>query len=201
MSQNADWGAPPPTHGHIPSVTLPPKSGTITLVEPTTTTAGMDHVVAERPRSKTFVSSKGWTVDTLVGRGPRFQKVPRVSARSPRLFSKIKEHERSGIPLIIQGWHKHGKWPKEMFTVDWFREHGQQGMHAVHVGGATSEPCCYLLLDAKARNVHDWTDRDISIHDLIAKQRALSPSIAPGGEYFINLHSHPFVGLAKSVLL
>jgi hypothetical protein len=137
-----NWGAPPP-NSHIPSATEPSILGSVSPL-PTrdqpltnaTTTTSMEYVVAEQSRSRIFVSSKDWTVDALVKRGPRFREVPRVSALQPlpKLVAAIETHERSGVPLIIEGWHKHPEWPKNKFTVDWFREHGQQGTHAVIAG-------------------------------------------------------------------
>ena len=146
ISQQVDWGASPPTHGHISSATALPKSGTIPPQSPleplpdATTTTAMEYVAVERSRSKCSVSSKDWTIDGLIKRGPRFQKVPRVSAlmSSKQLLAAIEHHECSGTPLIIEGWHKHPKWPKKQFTVDWLREHGRQGTHAVYLGDATS---------------------------------------------------------------
>jgi hypothetical protein len=150
MSQTVDWGAPPPTL-HIPSATGSPESGTtapllFTSVHNAPTTTNMEYVI-EEPRQKTFVSSKDWTVDALLERGPRFHKIDRVSATGPlpNLLSAIETHERSGLPLIIEGWHKHKGWPKDIFTVDWFRERGQQGMHAVNTCCGTSQFFMLLL--------------------------------------------------------
>ncbi|KIM87236.1 hypothetical protein PILCRDRAFT_305221 [Piloderma croceum F 1598] len=168
MSQTVEWGAPPPTRSHMAPATLPPESGTTTPLSSSvhrnaTTTSRMEYVVEDAPRSKIFVSSKDWTVDALLQQGPpSFKKVARISIKEPlpKLRSAIEFHERSGQPLIIEGWHNHKDWPMDIFTVDWFREHGQQ--------------------EAKARNVHDWTDINIPIHELIRKQRAIPTSITPG---------------------
>ena len=190
MSQTVEWGAPPPTRSHTAPATVLPESGTTPLSSSVhdATATRMEYVVEDAPRSKSFVSSKDWTVDALLQQGPpSFKKVARISITepSPKLRSAIEIHERSGQPLIIEGWHNHKNWPKDIFTVDWFREHGQQGTHAVLA-------CCYRLTvsfhapsEAKARNVHDWTDINIPIHELIRKQRAIPTSIAPGGELFL----------------
>lgn len=151
-----------------------------------TTAVNMDYVVTEPPHSK-IISSKDWTVDALVKRGPRFQRVPRVSATAPvsRLCSVIEDHERTGIPLIIEGWHKHRKWDKKLFTVDWFREHGRQGVLAVIP--VLSDVLTLCSLDVKARNVHDWSDKNVLISELIDKQRAISTSITPDGKCLLDL--------------
>jgi hypothetical protein len=130
MLQTVEWGAPPPTIGHNPPATTS-ELGTTSPLSPSTdaTTKKMEYVVAEVPPSKTCVSSEGWTVDKLVGSAQRFRKVPRVSAlaSTQTLLSAIEDYERSGIPLIIEGWHKHQNWPKDIFSVHWFGEHGQTG--------------------------------------------------------------------------
>ena len=145
MSQTVEWGAPPPTRSHTASATFPPESGTTTPLSSTrvhnATTTRMEYVVEDAPRSKSSVSSKDWTVDALLQHGPptrSFKKVARISITEslPKLRSAIEFHERSGKPLIIEGLHNHENWPKDIFTVDWFREHGQQGAHAVIA-------CCY----------------------------------------------------------
>jgi hypothetical protein len=188
IAQTRDWGAPPPVLGHVPATTpsnlgtTPPLLATEPSVSDATTTVNMECVVTEPSHSK-IISSKDWTVDALVKRGPRFQKVPRVSATAPipQLCSAIEHHERNGIPLIIEGWHRHRKWDKKLFTVDWFREHGRQG--ALAVIPVLSDFLTLCSLDVKARNVHDWSDKDVLISELIDKQRAMSTSITPDGEY------------------
>jgi hypothetical protein len=136
MSQTVEWGAPPPNRSHTAPATVPPESGTTTPLSSTrvhnaTTTSRMEYVVEDAPRSKIFVSSKGWTVDALLQQGPSFKKVARISITEPlpKLRSAIEFYERSGRPLIIEGWHNHQNWPKDIFTVDWFRDNGQQGTY------------------------------------------------------------------------
>jgi len=34
----------------------------------------------------------------------------------------LKEYERKGVPLVVEGFHKHPEWPQEMFSLDSFAE-------------------------------------------------------------------------------
>ncbi|KAH7912236.1 hypothetical protein BJ138DRAFT_1084054 [Hygrophoropsis aurantiaca] len=108
---------------------------------------------------KTFVTTKDWTLQNLVECAPHFRCIPRVSLQDPNLYKTIDYHEKEGIPLIIEGWQNHHKWPKDMFTLEWLREHGDQ--------------------NAYARNIHTWTDLKLSLPDLIDRLRASAPFSAP----------------------
>ncbi|KAH7929751.1 hypothetical protein BV22DRAFT_107094 [Leucogyrophana mollusca] len=110
---------------------------------------------------KSFVTTKGWTMEGLVERAPHFRPIPRVAAQDPRLHEIINQHEIDGVPLIIEGWHHHKKWPKELFELEWLREHGDP--------------------NAFARNVHTWADLKLPLPDLIDKLRA-SPQFATPDE-------------------
>lgn len=75
------------------------------------------------------LSTKGWTVDGLVALGPRMRHIPRISASIAQgeLEAYIREHEESGTPLIVEGWHKTDFWPGEkLFGMDWLLEHGDE---------------------------------------------------------------------------
>ncbi|THH13931.1 hypothetical protein EW146_g6333 [Bondarzewia mesenterica] len=102
-----------------------------------------------------FISTREWTLDHLVATGRHFQEVPRISIDHEDLASTIEAHEKSGIPLIVENFHKHHNWPKGMFSLEWFATHGQQ--------------------DLMVRNVCNRTDLDMSMMDFIAKSRATSP--------------------------
>lgn len=73
-------------------------------------------------------SCKHWTLDGLLGHSPRFKAIRRVSAlQDPRELAKIiSKFDETGEPLIIEGWHKHVKWDRNLFTPAHFCEHGQQ---------------------------------------------------------------------------
>lgn len=199
MSETVEWGSTPPNHPsplselvHAP-VNIISRGELLATALPDAPTASqksaspdMEYVLEHQGPPKTTISSKDWTVDGLVERGKRFEKVARVSihASSAEVAAAIEYHELAGTPLIIEGLHKHKSWPKEMFEIDWFREHGEKGM-SVHSLVAQSCLTQSFMLDAKARNVHDWIDRDISLDELIDKQRAIGSYITPEGMYFI----------------
>lgn len=62
------------------------------------------------------ISTRDLTLSDLLRQG--FLPVPRFSFRSENLESQVKHHEKSGVPLIIEGWHKHHRWSKEIFSID-----------------------------------------------------------------------------------
>jgi hypothetical protein len=73
-------------------------------------------------------STFGWDPENIVASGTRFRHAPRVSASMPRdeMLATIAEHEKSGVPLVIEGWHQHPDWPGELFTLDWLEQHAPQ---------------------------------------------------------------------------
>ena len=72
-----------------------------------------------RPQ-KPEISTAGWTLDSILQSSKRFHLVPRVPCSNVGLQAAIDAYEDSGVPLIIEGWHKHEKWPKDMFGIDSF---------------------------------------------------------------------------------
>jgi hypothetical protein len=74
----------------------------------------LDHTLA-------MTSTRGWSLDLLLETGPNFHGVHRVSATSPDLGDTIRNvFEVKGRPLVIEGFHQHPQWPKEMFTLEHF---------------------------------------------------------------------------------
>lgn len=76
-------------------------------------------------------TTRGWTVENLVSKGKRMKPIPRVSAITDydRLDTIIKQYEDSGIPLIIEDWHKTPNWPTDgLFSPEWLLDHGEQGI-------------------------------------------------------------------------
>lgn len=140
--------------------------------------------IGERPRSKTFISSKDWTLVNLLKRGEKFVEVPRVSVslEDAKLHSIIRDYEQKGIPLVIDGLHNHPCWP-EMFDLEWFRKNGQQGVDRCHCCSTSSN--FIVLVDVKARNVHNGTDVDIPLSELIKKQRAIATTVTSNSMPFL----------------
>jgi len=69
-----------------------------------------------------MISTKGWSLDTLLELSPNFRAARRVSATSSTVSDTLKEYERKGVPLVVEGFHKHPEWPQEMFSLDSFAE-------------------------------------------------------------------------------
>lgn len=70
----------------------------------------------------------------------------RVSARSDALLDIVKKHERKGIPLVIEGFHEHDKWPANMFTLEGFSGHSDsQGILTL-----------YLSLSSDSSDISDF---------------------------------------------
>lgn len=78
------------------------------------------------------LSTTSWTADSLLHSGPNFQPIPRVSAFSPGLSDAIATHLERGMPLVIEGWHEHPKWPKEIFDLKYLlEEFGDNRKHSL----------------------------------------------------------------------
>lgn len=75
------------------------------------------------------ISTKGWTLDSVLEQGSNFVPIERVHANDPNidLEQVIKGHEENGVPLILDGWHKRRDWPKDLFTLDFFQRHSPKG--------------------------------------------------------------------------
>ena len=78
-----------------------------------------------------FISSKGWTLQSLLATGAKFRTVDRISAasRTPeQIASTIKDYERHNVPLVVEDLHCNPNWP-ELFTPQWLESHyGSQGV-------------------------------------------------------------------------
>lgn len=99
------------------------------------------------------IQAKDWSLEHLLS-NTNFRSVRRVSALLPtsRLLHELESHERDGLPLIIEGWHKHPQWPKDLFDMEWLLKHC--GHHKWHV-----------------RNVRDRSDKEITLADFIQWSR------------------------------
>ncbi|KAF8163484.1 hypothetical protein B0H34DRAFT_781185 [Crassisporium funariophilum] len=112
------------------------------------------------PASTTLISTKGWSLDTLIEKGDNFQQVHRVSAASSSLLETIVEFDKKGIPLVLEGWHKHPNWPHDKFTPEYFASNTTPNINV--------------------RNIHDWTDSEMPLLEYIDKSRAISPFVVDG---------------------
>ncbi|KDQ17966.1 hypothetical protein BOTBODRAFT_545322 [Botryobasidium botryosum FD-172 SS1] len=100
-----------------------------------------------------FLSTRGWVLEELVQSSPNFCHVERISALDPSgiIGDKVLENETSGLPLIIQDWHRTKEWDSHMWSLDWLLEH----------------------FDAEklitARNVRARVDYEMTLPDLVEK--------------------------------
>ncbi|EIN07219.1 hypothetical protein PUNSTDRAFT_71453, partial [Punctularia strigosozonata HHB-11173 SS5] len=101
------------------------------------------------------LSTKGWVLEELVRDSSNFQHVLRVRCNDPNLLVIIEDHERRAEPFIIEGWHEHPQWPRELFTVDWLLANFPH--------------------DMSVRNVHDWLDASMSLQSFVDRSRTLPP--------------------------
>ena len=72
-----------------------------------------------------LVTSKGWTLESVLASGPRFRTVDKTSANSgtpEQIASTIKDYEQRGVPLVVQDLHGRPDWP-EFFTPEWLEAH------------------------------------------------------------------------------
>ncbi|KAH8116845.1 hypothetical protein DFH11DRAFT_1505692, partial [Phellopilus nigrolimitatus] len=109
-------------------------------------------------------TTEGWTLDGLLALGARMQRVPRVSAlqSAVRLEKIIREHEASGMPLIIEGWDKTPHWPRDgLFSFEWLLEHGDERI---------------AVRDCVSRK-----DKELPFKEFVEKSRA-APRYASEGE-------------------
>ena len=79
------------------------------------------------PANTTMISTKGWTLDSLINRSINFHRVPRVSALSGSLPQYINDYENSGVPLVIEDCHRHPNWSEDEFTLDSFASASPNG--------------------------------------------------------------------------
>jgi hypothetical protein len=136
MSSSAKWGDEPPSltrRSTLPQHNHPPQPNLVPSSDSEQSAPLLDMIRSgSSSNSRGFITSKGWTLDKLIASGESFNEVPRVSASNPDLTSSVEEHERSGIPLIIEAWHKHPKWPKDLFTPENFCANVQQGKSPIN---------------------------------------------------------------------
>lgn len=74
-----------------------------------------------------MISTKGWTLNSLINQSINFHRVPRVSVLSDSLLQCIDDYEKSGVPMVIEGCHKHPQWSTEELTLDSFASASSNG--------------------------------------------------------------------------
>ncbi|KAF8201532.1 hypothetical protein BJ912DRAFT_897317 [Pholiota molesta] len=101
-----------------------------------------------------MASTRNWTLEGILNQGLNFQAAPRVSVLSDTLSQTIQDYESNGIPLVIEDFHKHPRWPQHLFTLDQF------------IAGTSP--------DIHVRNIYNWGDSTLPVEDFIAKCRLSS---------------------------
>lgn len=143
IAANPTWGDAPPqnappqrTQDQLqPPNHDPGNAGRAQSALDTGTPCNMSSVLFDRATpAKSFVSSKDWNLSGLIQSSPNFRQVPRVSASHSvaQVQAAIDEFEHTGEPLIIEGLHKHPGWRRDLFDIEWFRQHGPKGMERRH---------------------------------------------------------------------
>ena len=75
---------------------------------------------------ESLLTSAGWSLNGLLTQGDRFREIPRISVSDKNLDATIRDHESSGVPLVIEGMHEHQAWPTAMFDIQWLRDNLKQ---------------------------------------------------------------------------
>lgn len=90
-------------------------------VVPKSASSSQEETTHEGDDVSPAISSRDWTLQGLLRRGKRFKQVKRIPASWPeaQLLSAIEQHEQSGEPLIIEGWHQQRNWPRDLFDINW----------------------------------------------------------------------------------
>lgn len=71
------------------------------------------------------ISTKGWSLKGLLDEYDNFYPVDRISAAASNLQETLKEHEETGIPLVVEGFHELSGWPTDLFSLNGFCEYSE----------------------------------------------------------------------------
>ena len=67
-----------------------------------------------------FYRSEDWTVDEVVAHNSHFKYPPRISLDSADLTRHLQGCGEDGVPLVIEGLHKHPEWEAGLFNLEYF---------------------------------------------------------------------------------
>ncbi|KAI0665328.1 hypothetical protein C8Q78DRAFT_986852, partial [Trametes maxima] len=109
------------------------------------------------------ISTKGWNISEMCRMNANFKEVPRMSALkgAEALAKKLEDYEKDGVPLVIEDWQYHPKWPAEVFGLDWLLK--TTGESDIHV-----------------RNVHNGHDLSTTLSEFVKFSRSQPHHAAPG---------------------
>ncbi len=133
--------------------------------------------------STPYLTCKQWDVQDMVKTHRNFRPVRRVSALAPpaELLRELAEYERSGLPLIIEDWHKHPGWKKELLGIDWLLANvGDKGtQHKLLYVRAKCER--FAIQEIPVRNVHNRKDTTMKMSRFVEVSRAQDVHHVSGG--------------------
>jgi hypothetical protein len=130
-----------------------------------------------------LLTTVGWDLNKLHSEHDNFQHVPRIHAGAPmyELLAKIDEHERTGVPLVIEGFHTLETWPSATFSLETLQRYSE---HESALDSVTSDlpevnkrPA---NIDINVRDVRSRRDFDMSLHEFIAELGTTPSHVQPG---------------------
>ncbi len=150
MAKNPEEYSPKPAsvHSH-------PTNVADQVTEPTENSARQSFGGCKRPT----LSGKHWTLRRLLDQSSHFIAVPRISASSPQLAETLEAYERDGKPLIIEDWHEHPKWPRELFNIDWLlKKSGEDSMCSCCTFHRALNCNCHSSMGTRRARTHRHTN-------------------------------------------
>lgn len=96
----------------------------------------------------TGIPPSQWEVKSMVKSSNNFNHVPRISASVSvnALLDKVREHEKSGVPLIIEGWHKRPDWDHALFSMTGFVADSTQSEYLISIHTFGHNSVVHLLI-------------------------------------------------------
>jgi hypothetical protein len=87
----------------------------------------------------------------------------------------VRDFEESGIPLLMQNWHKRPGWNSNLFSPSWLYDEEGDSSPSIY-------PICRCLksnnsLELKVRNLYDREDRDTTLSEYL-NYASLAPPYA-----------------------
>lgn len=126
-----------------------------TTIKPTVSSSS-----AAPPDQKSFVHS-------ILRKAKNFKPVRRISVRSLQA-DIIRQHDESGEPLIIEGFHELETWPGDVFNVEWLLEnHGNECKCSPGYIPHPTDSCPACCV----RDVHKRSDQRMTLSEFIEHTR------------------------------
>ncbi|KAF9075164.1 hypothetical protein BDP27DRAFT_1212795 [Rhodocollybia butyracea] len=112
----------------------------------------MNRRVEKSKAPNPILTSKGWTLEVLLGRGKRFLPAPRISVLQDDLNDCISFYENSGIPFVVENLHHLPGWANDFVNIDWLENSSE-------------------ITNIPARNIRTACDVLLSLSEFIEKSR------------------------------